>query len=510
MLKLNEILNLSDSLSEESSAPSSLSLDRKGTGSTDSENDLTSKKAKDVNIEELKKEPKEGLAEKVKEEIEEDLEKRNAEIPDHLPRSKVNKKLISKKLVQIAIRRKSLSKDAMSNMPHNSKLHIKSLEAGLRVKLTLAPSLVHLYNSLTPHTNRQRKLFVFNSNDEQANVIHNDNYLNEVYLTTKPVQLIDNNLVNLSVFSNKLLKTIKNGKAHVKLPTFNSLNTAVKSLFNVNEFSLVRISRSTTVDSDGSQLLKFETAKPGEFHLIDDNEYLDEYLHSIGKPGETPSNLFIKKIIARPRYKSDMKIYLIPKDCNASLYVDKRMFERDLINGVIDTPFYKNIYCTFEFDEALNQFHELVKLSEQAENKDQTPLPQQSNEYYGSNPQMQRPNYFNQSNQMMPILSSHPSYTNYQALQQLRAGGSQMHQMPYLTHQLSAGPRLPQISPIQSSSSSTPVSSSNSGLIPKISDAFPPSAMQKPEPNSGYSSNSIPHFENQDIKKRDSSPLNDL
>lgn len=498
MLNLNEILNQSDSLSEESSAQSSLSLDRKGTGSTDSESDLT-KSTKNLDIEKFKKEPKEGLANEVKEQIEEDIEKRNMEIPNHLPRPRVNKNLVSKKLVQIAIRRKSLSKDAISNIPHNSKLHIKSLEAGLRVKLTLAPSLIHLYNSLTPHTNRQRKLYVFNSNDEQANVIHNDNYLNEVYLTTKPVQLIDNNLVNLSVFSNKLLKTIKNGKAQVKLPTFNSLNTAVKSLFNVNEYSLVRISRSTTVDSDGSQLLKFETARPGEFHLIDDDEYLDESLHSIGKIGETPSNLFIKKIIARPRYKSDMKIYLIPKDCNASLYIDKRMFERDLINGVIDTPFYKDIHCTFEFDEILNSVYELIKLTQEAEAKEkENPA---SKEYHPPS-NLQRSKYFSQGNQMMPILSSHPRYTNYQSLQQLRAGGNHLHQMHYLS-QLSSGPRLPQISPLQSSSSSG--SSSGSGSISRLNDAYPPF----PDQNS-TSSNSIPNLKNQEITQKGPSPINDL
>lgn len=286
-------------------------------------------------------------------------------LPTFLPKSKIRKDLIQKKLVQIAIRRKSLTKTV--HRPNSgTKLHIKSLEAGLRVKLTLAPNLLSLYNCLTPHTNRQPNLYVMNtSNTGAVGVINNDNYLNDILLVTKSVQLIDNNLVNLSTFSNKMLKTFNHTSPATNfVSTFNSLNTAVHTLFNINEYSLVRITRSATNDQEGSTLLKLETAKSGELNLIDDDDFVDEMLHSIGKINDPILNLFIKKVVARPRYKSDMKIYLIPKNLNCSIYVDKRMLERDLIHGVVDLPpFYKDIYCAFEQQEILDNFKMLMKLS---------------------------------------------------------------------------------------------------------------------------------------------------
>ena len=115
--------------------------------------------------------------------------------------------------------------------------------------------------------------------------------------------------------------------------------------------------------------LKLETATPGDFNLIDDEENGDEMLHSLGKEGEVPNNLFFKKIIARPRYKSNMKIYFIPEVANYSLYTDERMLERDLYNGIIQLEFEnndlndlnvkrsngysRNVFCSFCYDQVL-------------------------------------------------------------------------------------------------------------------------------------------------------------
>ncbi|EGV64672.1 hypothetical protein CANTEDRAFT_104266 [Yamadazyma tenuis ATCC 10573] len=294
-----------------------------------------------------------------------------------VPKAILNKRLLAKELVQISVRRKSTSKDSTT---HGSKLHMKSLEAGLRIKLTLAPNLLVLYNWLTPHANRKQTLSVYHSNEPgetQASIINNTEHLADVRLQAKPVQLIDNNLVDLSVFSNKVLKTFtqasskdrpRSSKGH-PLATFNSLDTAVHTLFGVNEYTLVRVTRSTVKDSDGSVLLKIETAKPGELNLIDDEEFSDELTHSIGTVDDVPSNIFIKKVVARPRYKSDMKIYLVPGCADSCLYVDQRMFERDMINGVVDIklPFYKNVYCAFEYSETLEIVQNLVRqLKEQS------------------------------------------------------------------------------------------------------------------------------------------------
>lgn len=365
-----------------------------------------------------------------------------------VPKTKIHRKFLdAKKFVQIAIRRKSSSKnshnynnegeeeDQFNENNSTSKLHIKSLEAGLRVKLTFAPSLFSLYKSLTPNTNRKANASVMNydpytmqsyakviNEDEEALDAYNrhindtNNAKDEVVnksgfksknntLVSKSVQLIDSNLVDLTKTSNKVLKTfnlnqdISNNDSHPASPksksnsfyhspdpvpsqkkrkpneaskkrdispTFNSLSTAVQSLFGITDYTLIRVTRSTTNDSEGSVLLKLETAKPGDYKLFDDNEYISEMAHSIGQKGSVPSNLFIKKIVARPRYKSDMKIYIIPKLDDISFYLDSRMFERDLFYGVIDfdIPLSKKIYCNFEINEMVENFRELLKFSE--------------------------------------------------------------------------------------------------------------------------------------------------
>lgn len=395
MPKLADILNHSDDLTDESSTVSSSTPSTMSLSSTSASTPLSSVSTSSFEMRDsnklpmaIKEEPTEGSSEYVKRKNERNMEHtdqsesyfppvtqaHSSKVSTHpytFPKTLVNKKLLNKKLVQIAIRRKSLSGKESSN--HGSKLHTKSLEASLRVKLTLAPDLISLYNSLTPHTNRRKSLRVFSTNEADSAVgadgssIMNSNYLNDVLLSTKAVQLIDNNLVKMSVFSNKVMKTFQHSKTKSSsehtLPTFNSLATAIHTLFGIDEYSLVRVTRSTATDYDGSILLKFETAKPGELNLIDDEDFTEDMLHSLGQVGSEPSNIFIKKVIARPRYKSDMKIYLIPKNVHRCLYVDQRMFERDLINGVIrfDVPFYKTIYCAFDYEEVLQSVKDLVK-----------------------------------------------------------------------------------------------------------------------------------------------------
>lgn len=369
-----------------------------------------------------------------------------------IPRSKLHRKFLNaRNFVQIAIRRKSVSKKPLSynNLDEeeeeeqfnennsNSKLHIKSLEAGLRVKLTLAPSLFSLYKSLTPNTNRKSSASVMkydpDTQKSYARIISQDRDALQDYnddiddrekreeeigqnglkaknnkLVSKSVQLIDSNLVDLTKTSNKVLKTFnltqleennyndsdpvspkskshnhyhspdlvlsqrkrkssnENTKKKDVSPTFNSLSTAVQSLFGLTDYTLIRVTRSTTNDSEGSVLLKLETAKPGDYKLFDDNEFLSEMAHSIGQKDTVPSNLFLKKIVARPRYKSDMKIYLIPKLDDISFYIDNRMFERDLFHGIIDfdIPLSKKVYCNFEIDDVIDDFRNILTISE--------------------------------------------------------------------------------------------------------------------------------------------------
>ncbi|CUM65378.1 uncharacterized protein PRCAT00003014001 [Priceomyces carsonii] len=288
-----------------------------------------------------------------------------------LPRQRIKKKfLVEKKLVKLAIRRKLVAK---KNTEHhlNLKLHLRSLEAGLKVKLTLAPSMSALYNSLTPHTNQKKIESLFESDYMSFSHDLGDSYHPSNHLVSKGVQLIDNNLVKLSDFSNKVLQNFSLNKkspeeydAKAANPTFNSLKTAINSLFGAKQSTLIRVTRSTTDDLGGSVLLKLETARPGDYKLIDDEGFFDEMFCSIGSSGEDPNSLFVKKVLARPRYKSGMKLYLVPYDINCSLYTDERMLERDLINGVVSLESNdKAIYTTFPSSQILNDFKDLVQLN---------------------------------------------------------------------------------------------------------------------------------------------------
>ena len=301
---------------------------------------------------------------------------------DRLPKSKVNKKILaSKRFVKLAIRRKYSTKKTKTDTKQ-SKLHIKSLKAGIKVKMTLSKNLFSLYHCLIPFTDDRTMYTLFNDDSSRTQMANLILSVSEKTLISRGLQLINNNVVDLNDYSNKLIRSFTN-KANNTTPTFNSLDTALNTLFETKNFTLVRITRSTTDDVHGSSILKLETATPGDFNLIDDEENGDEMLHSLGKEGEVPNNLFFKKIIARPRYKSNMKIYFIPEVANYSLYTDERMLERDLYNGIIQLEFEnndlndlnvnrsngysRNVFCSFCYDQVLRDYKRSLFESDVAE-----------------------------------------------------------------------------------------------------------------------------------------------
>lgn len=331
--------------------------------------------------------------------------------------------LKSHRLVDIALRRKLALKNGTHALPDSaSKLHLKLLEAGLRVRLILCPSVYEIYRQITPHTARKSSLVQVVSHDvahgpyegadaetESESSLDDlcgvdfshvlrllrahelDFFLRAGKASLKRVRLIDLNLVNLAGVSSKVLKTFgrnvdkagdesaassasasppgpanansANNSSMGLVTTFNALNTAVSSLFGISDFSLVRVTRLTSSTANGSVLMKLESARPGDTSLIDDREFLEDMMASLGQPGQVPNNLFIKKVVARPRYKSDMKIYVVPSAANVALYVDARIFERDLINGIIDTEAVRNrhVFCTFPVDGILARVYELQR-----------------------------------------------------------------------------------------------------------------------------------------------------
>ncbi|OBA19222.1 hypothetical protein METBIDRAFT_33430 [Metschnikowia bicuspidata var. bicuspidata NRRL YB-4993] len=193
-------------------------------------------------------------------------------------------------------------------------------------------------------------------------------------LTARTVRLIDSNLVNLAGVPSKVLKSLTYDKSTTELGgsvsdrpeelvrTFNNLDTAVSSMFAAQKYSLVRVTKCAASNSEASALVKLETAQPGDPSLIDDGEFIEDMVASLGQPDLVPSNLFIKKVIARPRYKVDMKLYFVPTGTPMLLYVVSRAFERDLINGIIDiqsTP-DRHICTTFDPAPILDTVRRLV------------------------------------------------------------------------------------------------------------------------------------------------------
>lgn len=168
-------------------------------------------------------------------------------------------------------------------------------------------------------------------------------------LTAHTVCLIDNNLVDLAGVPSKVLKSLsydRSAKAD-RVSTFNLLDTAVASLFGTRQYSLVRVTKLAATNTEGSVLVKLETASPGDPALIDDGEFIEDMVASLGTAGLLPSNLFIKKVVARPRYKVDMKLFFVPHTQPMLLYVDPRVLERDLINCVIDIDLSSDrVICT--------------------------------------------------------------------------------------------------------------------------------------------------------------------
>lgn len=191
-------------------------------------------------------------------------------------------------------------------------------------------------------------------------------------LETRVIRLIDSNLVDLAGVPSKVLKLLRYDlddhgiQPHNLVGTFNCLDTAVASVFKIQRYSLVRVTKSASTNLEPSVLVKLETAHPGDPALIDDDEYIEDMVTSLGRPRTLPTNLFLKKVVARPRYKVDMKLYFVPYAESMSLYVDLRILERDLINGVVDVNSEPDrmLYTTFDPVPVLQHVLDLILQSD--------------------------------------------------------------------------------------------------------------------------------------------------
>ncbi|GME84842.1 unnamed protein product [Ambrosiozyma monospora] len=88
----------------------------------------------------------------------------------------------------------------------------------------------------------------------------------------------------------------------------------------------------------------------------DDDDQLDPYEQDmlIGRPGDPVTPTFLKKKVARPRYKSNMRIYVLPRYTNCIMYSQESMLKRDLLNGTLRLKKDKRlITCGFHYENTL-------------------------------------------------------------------------------------------------------------------------------------------------------------
>lgn len=158
---------------------------------------------------------------------------------------------------------------------------------------------------------------------------------------------------------------------------YKSVDTAVREIFGLEEYTFLRITRAAAFEKTGSVVLKMETIKPG-YRWLDDDEFdlkimfrmfggenldeldqnSDDSSNQFGRDGDPVTTTFLKKKIARPRYKSNMRIYLIPRVTDAVLYTRESMLKRDIINGTLDLSDDTDprmIITAFEFENVLRE-----------------------------------------------------------------------------------------------------------------------------------------------------------
>lgn len=113
-------------------------------------------------------------------------------------------------------------------------------------------------------------------------------------------------------------------------------------------------------------LVKFETAMPGDPSLIHDKDSVEEMMASLGRPKQVPTTSLLRKLLLGQSTKLT-KLFVTSSDRPLLLYVDPRMFGRDLINGFIDMelPSGIDIFSTFPAAPVLERVHAFVMESAQ-------------------------------------------------------------------------------------------------------------------------------------------------
>lgn len=279
----------------------------------------------------------------------------------------------SSRLVKLALRKRGNSKKPRREKSDSQRRIGRPLNPKTRIRLTLVPDLMSLHSMLVPTHSRESFRVLqqgeLPQKDVQAELTVDPSVewkfrphpqgemfpgksktvvlVEENYLVDPEEQLTDPHYPSAIGIDGK------HESNSSPVPIYDNLAAAVQDVFNVDSFSLVRVTRAAAFERTGPIVLKLETAHPGDIQLGDEDDPVADD-PALGRHGDPVTSIFIKKKIARPRYKANMRIYLIPRDTNVILYSQQSMLKRDLLKNVLklgSDP--RMVLCAFDCDDIL-------------------------------------------------------------------------------------------------------------------------------------------------------------
>lgn len=223
----------------------------------------------------------------------------------------------------------------------------RPLAAETRVRFALVQNLNTLYKELVAGPARKPVEILKVGNDMIQESLQELEDYEGSKLNIKPLLFVESNLVTRPQNSQ----------------SYSTIDEAINHLFNLKDYTLLRITRAAATEPCGAILLKIESAMPGSRYLNDDEYDDDEILTDddiLGQLGDRPSTTFLKKKVARPRYKCDMRIYVLPRIANVVMYLEERMLKRDLIKGVLNlSKNDRTVLCAFNPSNVLSEVDSL-------------------------------------------------------------------------------------------------------------------------------------------------------
>ncbi len=186
------------------------------------------------------------------------------------------------------------------------------------VKFCLYPDLISLFTCLE----RIGNLNDINKSLQSSSTTSPSNDLNNIKIYNKI--LFNKTLKCPSYYTVKFEQSNDDDNNNIKKI---DVYETIKSLFGLNLFTFVKIIRTSSHYKGGNHIIKLETINSSSSF----NSNLNSNSNSNSNSNEIQcSTEFVKREVAYPRYKANMKIYIIPGIINENLYSDMRMLLYDL------------------------------------------------------------------------------------------------------------------------------------------------------------------------------------